>query len=187
MLSCNSLNTEGCHGPRITDGFIRSRISKGRVSELHLTTEKPQRLMAQLVRRGSCLGMAWSGFPVWCHHLRWVDINKIDFSSVPSRHIHMEKCGNTWPHAFEGHGSADANHVPLEMSDHFVLNSSRTSRVPARPSLGEGVGRSICAASESHCQTTCAKWKDNLQAMSSYLLGLLAMIKCSICSYQCDN
>ena len=24
-------------------------------------------------------------------------------------------------------------------------------------------------------------------AMASYLLGLLAMIKCSICSYQCDN
>ena len=24
-------------------------------------------------------------------------------------------------------------------------------------------------------------------ALSPYLLGLLAMIKCSICSYQCDN
>ena len=26
-----------------------------------------------------------------------------------------------------------------------------------------------------------------LDTMYSYLLGLLAMIKCSICSYQCDN
>ena len=25
------------------------------------------------------------------------------------------------------------------------------------------------------------------EALHSYLLGLLAMIKCSICSYQCDN
>jgi len=24
-------------------------------------------------------------------------------------------------------------------------------------------------------------------ALPTYLLGLLAMIKCSICSYQCDN
>ena len=25
------------------------------------------------------------------------------------------------------------------------------------------------------------------KSMTAYLLGLLAMIKCSICSYQCDN
>ena len=32
---------------------------------------------------------------------------------------------------------------------------------------------------------TCAHgWSSHI---SSYLLGLLAMIKCSICSYQCDN
>ena len=29
--------------------------------------------------------------------------------------------------------------------------------------------------------------RGNDDAHYSYLLGLLAMIKCSICSYQCDN
>jgi hypothetical protein len=33
-------------------------------------------------------------------------------------------------------------------------------------------------STDTHCAPTQSK---------SYLLGLLAMIKCSICSYQCDN
>ena len=33
----------------------------------------------------------------------------------------------------------------------------------------------------------CCHWSSGVHLRQTYLLGLLAMIKCSICSYQCDN
>ena len=59
----------------------------------------------------------------------------------------------------------------------------------------------ILKSKEQKCRTTPSKtprccncsalWHvhrtKNVKTLASYLLGLLAMIKCSICSYQCDN
>ena len=38
-----------------------------------------------------------------------------------------------------------------------------------------------------HNDTNFLKYNATAHALKPYLLGLLAMIKCSICSYQCDN
>ena len=58
-----------------------------------------------------------------------------------------------------------------------------SSPLPSRPSPcrgEEGGGGRDGAARPSHFCT----WR---AAAAAYLLGLLAMIKCSICSYQCDS
>ena len=44
-----------------------------------------------------------------------------------------------------------------------------------------------CLFLQSKCAFLVKSWSLVPEALSSYLLGLLAMIKCSICSYQCDN
>ena len=40
---------------------------------------------------------------------------------------------------------------------------------------------------EARLRTSLCQSRHVLDLAWSYLLGLLAMIKCSICSYQCDN
>jgi len=40
---------------------------------------------------------------------------------------------------------------------------------------------------KTHQKSTQQKYKGIYNHRYAYLLGLLAMIKCSICSYQCDN
>ena len=61
-------------------------------------------------------------------------------------------------------------------------------RICAARTCSECLAKSTCKCSirciqcTCHLQTRCG----NLHT-GAYLLGLLAMIKCSICSYQCDN
>ena len=67
------------------------------------------------------------------------------------------------------------------------FNKVRVCLMQAR-TCSECLAKSTCKCSmrciqcTCHLQTRCG----NLHT-GAYLLGLLAMIKCSICSYQCDN
>ena len=62
-------------------------------------------------------------------------------------------------------------------------------RVEDAVTLRRGLRTHIHSTSQEQTFWMTATWRDETQRLSyhSYLLGLLAMIKCSICSYQCDN
>ena len=70
---------------------------------------------------------------------------------------------------------------PLSVTDSAIAPSARI------PMMSSGApGRQICKSQNTNvCQQQFNEYC--LGASRTYLLGLLAMIKCSICSYQCDN
>ena len=51
----------------------------------------------------------------------------------------------------------------------------------------EKIRRIVSAKSEHGKKSYSDRTKKSVLQSPSYLLGLLAMIKCSICSYQCEN
>ena len=84
-------------------------------------------------------------------------------------------------------------HVPQGSLSHFVSDVSPypiADVAMARLSPGRCLCRHMCV-----CAFTSKLWQsaigssasDNFLSIYTYLLGLLAMIKCSICSYQCDS
>ena len=82
-----------------------------------------------------------------------------------------------------------------------ALERSPVSTTHGPAKVAQSTLRLRISASQLRCLPRCAVWLDRSEELKkdtegtlltltlhlAYLLGLLAMIKCSICSYQCDN
>ena len=81
----------------------------------------------------------------------------------------------------------------LGLSPAHLGGPKSTARWKDAPGLAETISQQSGEFRQPSCeyqQQLCLcllSWVQNIKQNGSYLLSLLAMIKCSICSYQCDN
>ena len=122
--------------------------------------------------RRACLRLFWSiNLPGW----RWATIKQVALDRL-SRSLHSDVC--------DSDGCCDA-----------VLHSTISGRGSRRERAALNISSSIFASAIYFpvvfglhpSRSFRGGMVRPMAGNRSYLLGLLAMIKCSICSYQCDN
>ena len=124
--------------------------------------------------RRACLRLLWSvNLPGW----RWATIKQVALDRL-SRSLHSDVC--------DSDGCCDA-------VLHSTISGRGSRRARAAPNISfKSISRQPSFDLVLSVRLGPARFSDwragGLGGGSqSYLLGLLAMIKCSICSYQCDN